>query len=48
MTDEAIIALYWDRSETAVAETERLYGRYFHSIAYRILWDDEDANVYQA
>lgn len=43
MTDEAIIELFWERSETAISETEQLYGRYFHSIAYGILWDDEDA-----
>ena len=43
MTDESIIELFWDRSEAAISETEQLYGRYFHSIAYGILWDEEDA-----
>jgi len=43
MTDEKIIELYWDRSEAAIAETDRAYGRYFHSVAYGILWDNEDA-----
>ena len=43
MTDESIIELFWNRSEAAISETEQLYGRYFHSIAYGILWDEEDA-----
>lgn len=43
MTDEKIIELYWERSEIAVEETDRAYGRYFHSVAYGILWDYEDA-----
>ena len=43
MTDEQIITLYWDRSETAIAETDNKYGRYFHYIAFGILCDDEDA-----
>ncbi len=43
MTDEKIIELYWQRSETAIEETDRAYGRYFRSVAYGILWDNEDA-----
>ncbi len=43
MTDEIIIGLYLERSETAIAETQRLYGRYFTSIAYGIVWNDSDA-----
>ena len=43
MTDSSIVDLYWARSETAIEETDRVYGRYFHSIAYRILRDDEDS-----
>lgn len=43
MTDEQIITLYWDRNETAIAETDNKYGRYFHYIAFGILCDDEDA-----
>ena len=35
--------LYWARSEDAIAETEKKYGRYCHYIAYQILFDDEDA-----
>lgn len=43
MEDSKIIALYWERSEQALAETARKYGAYCHSIAYRILNDREDA-----
>lgn len=43
MTDEQIIALFWDRSETAITETDSKYGRYFHYIAFGILDNDEDA-----
>ncbi len=43
MTDDKIIELYEKRMETAIEETDRTYGRYFHSIAYGILWDHGDA-----
>lgn len=43
MNDEQIVELYWARSETAIAETEKKYGRYCHYIAYQILYNDEDA-----
>lgn len=43
MEDCQIIDLYWARSETAIAETDKKYGRYCHSIAYRILFDEEDS-----
>ena len=43
MEDRQIIDLYWARSEAAIAETEKKYGRYCHYIAYQILYDDEDA-----
>lgn len=43
MEDRQIIELYWERSELAIAETERKYGRYCHYIAYQILFDEEDA-----
>ena len=43
MDDKQIVALYWERSETAIAETEKKYGRYCHYIAYQILANDEDA-----
>lgn len=43
MTEEQIVDLYWERSETAIEETEREFGRYFHYIAYSIVKNDEDA-----
>ena len=43
MEDKQIVDLYWERSESAIAETEKKYGRYCHYIAYRILENDEDA-----
>ena len=43
MTDEQIVELYWERSEEAIKETEKQYGRYFHYIAKEILQDEEDA-----
>lgn len=43
MTDEKIVQLYWDRDESAVAETQSKYGRYLTKIAYNILTDMEDS-----
>lgn len=43
MEDHAIVALYWARSETAIAETDRKYGNYCWSIAWNILSNREDA-----
>ena len=43
MEDKQIVDLYWARSETAISETEKKYGRYCHYIAYQILYSDEDA-----
>lgn len=43
MTDQQIIQLYFQRSETAIAATEAAYGAYCRSIAVRILQDQEDA-----
>ena len=53
MEDEKIVALYWARSEQAVAETQKKYGAYCRSIAMGILGDPEDArecenDTYQA
>ncbi len=42
MKDEQILDLYWARSEHAIAETEKKYGRYCYSIANQILCDEED------
>lgn len=43
MDDEEIINLYWNRSENAISETDKKYGRYCNYIAYNILQDKEDA-----
>lgn len=43
MDDQQIIELYWQRSETAIAETGRKYGGYCHHIAYGILGNAEDS-----
>ncbi len=42
MKDSDIIALYWDRSETAIEETEKKYGKLCKHIAMNILQDTED------
>ena len=43
MDDSAIIALYWSRDESAIAETQRKYGPYCRAIAMNILGSREDA-----
>lgn len=43
MTDEELIELYFQRSEQAVAETQRQYGAYCGAIARNILGDERDA-----
>ena len=42
MTDKNIVEMYFARSEAAIAETEREYGRYFYGIAQGILKNDGD------
>lgn len=44
MEDSHIVALYWDRSEEAIARTADKYGRYCYSIAYHILADAGDSD----
>lgn len=44
MTDEEIVNLYWERSERAISETDRKYGKYCHTIAYNILKNREDSS----
>lgn len=41
-SDEEIISLYWDRDERAIDETDLKYRRYLFTIAYNILYDQED------
>lgn len=43
MQDKEIIALYWQRDQRAIRETEDKYGRYLTTIAYHILADREDS-----
>lgn len=43
MEDSQIVALYWDREESAIDQTEKKYGHYLTTIAYNILSDREDS-----
>ena len=43
MEDEMIVALYWQRDESAIRETEEKYDRYLTKIAYNVLSDLEDS-----
>lgn len=43
MDDDKIIALYFDRSEQAIQESDKKYGSYCNVIAYNILSSPEDA-----
>ena len=43
MDDQAILDLYFARSETAISETAAKYGPYCYSIAWNILNNKEDA-----
>jgi len=42
MEDKEIIDLYFERSESAIAETDKKYGAYCNTIAYNILQNSED------
>lgn len=43
MDEKQIIALYWARSENAIAETARKYGNYCYKIAFNILSNQQDS-----
>ena len=43
LPDEAIVNLYFDRSEEAIAACQIKYGKSCHTVAYNILHSDEDA-----
>lgn len=43
MEDEKIVELYFERNEFAITETQTKYSRYLHTIAYNILYSDEDS-----
>ncbi len=44
MEDTSIIDLYFERSEEAIQETARKYGKYCYSIAWNVLYDKEDSD----
>ena len=43
MEDVKIVEMYWERSETAIEETQKKYGKYCYHIAYNILYSNEDS-----
>lgn len=43
MQDDRIVAMYWQRDEAAIRETEKKYAGYLLKIAYNILFDLEDS-----
>lgn len=43
MEDQGIIDLFFERSEQAIAETDKKYGGYCYAIAYNILSSREDS-----
>ena len=47
LSDEEIIELYWQRNESAIAETDNKYGELLFKIAYNILNDKSDSEECQ-
>ena len=43
MTDSQIIALFWERNEDAIQETDAVYGRKLYAISHKILHSNQDA-----
>jgi RNA polymerase sigma-70 factor (ECF subfamily) len=43
MTDSQIIALFWERKEDAIRETDAVYGRKLYAISDKILRSSQDA-----
>ena len=43
MTDSQMIALFWDRNEDAIQETDRAYGRKLFVLFDKILHSHQDA-----
>lgn len=43
MEDHQIIQLYWDRDQSAIAETDGKYGSFLHSLSWNILRSHNDA-----
>ena len=44
MEDSHIVGLYWERSESAINETQKKYGNLCKHIAFRILGNHEDSD----
>ena len=42
LADEDIVALYFDRNESAIDETDKKYGKYLYTIASNIIHDNMD------
>ena len=42
MDDQQIIGLYWKRSDEAIAQTQKKYGKLCYKIAYNILDSHQD------
>ena len=43
MTDRELIDLFWARDEQAIAQMQRIYGNYCHTVANNILENEQDA-----
>lgn len=43
LKDEEILDLYWNRTESAITESQKSYGKYCYSIAFNILHDQMDS-----
>ena len=43
MDDKTLISLYFNRNEQAIGETQRIFGKYFYTIANNILGSAQDA-----
>ncbi len=43
MSDAEILALYWERNENAIRQTDAVYGRRLHVLSGRIVNSHEDA-----
>ena len=42
LSDEEIIALYWDRDEQAISRTDEKYKKFLLSVAFNIVFDTQD------
>ncbi len=43
MEDHRIVALYWERDQRALIETQQKYSGYLHRITYNVLQNEQDA-----